>query len=285
VSFAGSAGRIRAVNTSRSPRRSRRRPGEAPEWAPEWAKDAIAAAPPPPGSHPLTGIIGETKEQYRRHARQLLPISAVCCAAIFLASGMVAVASKRLGGWAPLALGLVAALLLGWLVSFFVKAVTADVMQQARATDAGETASPRLRACLGEVTVAWLLVSLAELAGLVLGVIPGVVLAIVWAVVVPVIVIEGAGPRAALRRSRQLTRGNRWHVFGTFVVIYLYQIVISIFARLVFSWLPPIWNNEVAGMVVSTLIIPASAIAATLMYYRLAAAEAAAAAAAGPTPA
>jgi hypothetical protein len=259
------------VDTSRPPRRSRRRPGAAgtPEWAPEWAKDAIAAAPPAPGSHPLSGIIGETKEHYRRHAGRLLPISAVCCVAIYLASGMVAVASKRVGGWAPLVLGAVAAVLLGWLVSFFVKAVTADIMQQAEATDAGGTASLRLRASLGEVMAAWLLVSLAELAGLVLGVIPGVILAVMWAVVVPVIVIEGAGPRAALRRSRQLTRGNRWHVFGTLVVIYLYQLVITFFARLVFSWLPPIWSNEVAGMVVSTLIIPASAIAATLMYYRL----------------
>ena len=265
-----------AVSTSRSPRRSRRRPGEAPEWAPDWAKEAIAAQPLAPGANPLTGIIGETKEHYRRHARQLLPISAVCCAAIYLASGMVAVAARRLGGWAPLALGLVAALLLGWLVSFFVKAVTADIMQRAQVSDAGETPWPRLRSCLGEVTAAWLLVSLAELGGLVLGVIPGVVLAVMWAVVVPVIVIEGAGPRAALRRSRQLTRGNRLHVFGTFVVIYLYQLVISIFARLVLSWLPPIWSNEVAGMVVSTLLIPASAIAATLMYYRLASARAAA---------
>jgi Membrane domain of glycerophosphoryl diester phosphodiesterase len=245
-----------------------------PEWAPEWAKDAIAARPPAPGTNPLSGIIAETWELYRRHAGRLLPVSAVCCLAIYLSSGIVAVASHRLGGWAPLALGAVAAVLLTWLVSFFVKALTADVMQQARARDAGETAWPRLRTCLGEVTAAWLLVSLAELAGFVLGVIPCVYLMTMWAVVVPVIVIEGAGPRAALRRGSQLTRGNRWHVFGTLAVIYLYQIVMAIIARIVFAWLPSVWENAVAGMAVSTLIIPATAVAATLMYYRLAAIQA-----------
>ena len=63
-------------------------------------------------------------------------------------------------------------------------------------------------------------------------------------------------------------------MFGTFVVIYLYQIVIILLrpARLLLAT-APIWSNEVAGMVVSTLIIPASAIAATLMYFRLAAVQ------------
>jgi hypothetical protein len=63
-------------------------------------------------------------------------------------------------------------------------------------------------------------------------------------------------------------------VFGTLVIIYLYQCGLAIAARVVFSWLPPIWDNEVTGMAVSTLIIPAGAVAATLMYYRLAALQA-----------
>src|SRR5262249_30675911 len=147
----------------------------------------------------------------------------------------------------------------------------ADAIRQARAQDAGEPVASRLRACLGEVTAAWLLVSLAELAGFALALIPGLYLVTMWAVVVPVIVIEGATPRAALRRSSELTRGNRGHVFGTFVALYVYQVVVSVVVRIAFSWAPPLVQNTVAGVAIGTLIVPASAIAVTLMYYRLAA--------------
>jgi len=67
-------GRIRAVDPTRAPgRRYRRRPhGEPvnPEWtAPPGAAGSLADAPPL--DNPLAGVIGETWQEYRRHAVRL----------------------------------------------------------------------------------------------------------------------------------------------------------------------------------------------------------------------
>ena len=50
------------------------------------------------------------------------------------------------------------------------------------------------------------------LLGLIAGIVPGVLLAVRWALVAPVVILEGVGWRAAMRRSTALTRGRRWVV-------------------------------------------------------------------------
>ncbi len=69
----------------------------------------------------------------------------------------------------------------------------------------------------GALFVAWL----ASIPAMLALVFPAIILAVGWAVVVPVIVVERAGPIAALRRSWELTRGYRWHVFAGAVVVYV----------------------------------------------------------------
>jgi hypothetical protein len=54
-------------------------------------------------------------------------------------------------------------------------------------------------------------------AGLLLLVVPGIVIALMLSVAVPVLMLEGRGVRASLARSRELTRGLRWPLFGVFV--------------------------------------------------------------------
>src|SRR5947209_8167387 len=49
--------------------------------------------------------------------------------------------------------------------------------------------------------------------GVLLFVVPGIMLAIRWALVAPIVMLEGQGARAAMRRSRELVRGHRWAVF------------------------------------------------------------------------
>jgi hypothetical protein len=55
--------------------------------------------------------------------------------------------------------------------------------------------------------------------GFVLLIIPGVILWVMWSVAAPVCVVEGAGPFASLSRSAELTKGNRWRIFGVLFVI------------------------------------------------------------------
>lgn len=79
---------------------------------------------------------------------------------------------------------------------------------------AGLRAGP---AIFGALLLFWL----ASIPALFALVFPAILLAVGWAVTVPAIVVERAGPVAALRRSWGLTRGHRWQVLAGFVVVYV----------------------------------------------------------------
>ncbi len=68
------------------------------------------------------------------------------------------------------------------------------------------------------------LMFLALIAGMMLLVIPGIILAIMWFVAVPACVVERTGVIGAFRRSRELTRGHRWVIFGLYVVFLIFSI-------------------------------------------------------------
>jgi hypothetical protein len=63
--------------------------------------------------------------------------------------------------------------------------------------------------------------------GMILLVVPGIMLAAALAVAIPVCVIEGLGPFASLRRSRYLTEGYRWKLFGIFLLLFVPSMVLS----------------------------------------------------------
>ncbi|MHA6769860.1 hypothetical protein [Sphingobium ummariense] len=77
-----------------------------------------------------------------------------------------------------------------------------------------------------------ILMVLALMAGFILFVIPGVILLLMWAVAVPALVTERIGVFAAFSRSRALTKGARWRIFGLylllFIVMWLFLILISL---------------------------------------------------------
>jgi hypothetical protein len=85
------------------------------------------------------------------------------------------------------------------------------------------------KASFGESTAAGLAVALplfgmailsglGMLVGLLLLIVPGVILYVMWSVSAPALVEERLGPIEALGRSRELTRGARWKVFGLLLV-------------------------------------------------------------------
>jgi hypothetical protein len=59
-----------------------------------------------------------------------------------------------------------------------------------------------------------LLGGLLGLLGLILLIIPGLILYTMWIVGLPACVIERLGPWTSLRRSQELTKGDRWKLFG-----------------------------------------------------------------------
>lgn len=78
-----------------------------------------------------------------------------------------------------------------------------------------------------------ILVSLGALLGFLLLIVPGIMLFLRWAVAIPVRVAEGPGILNAMGRSAELTKGHRWAIFGTFVVIVLISIGIGMVVGIV----------------------------------------------------
>jgi hypothetical protein len=92
------------------------------------------------------------------------------------------------------------------------------------------------RAALGEIVaygfkllapifVLGIVVTIIYFLGFVLLVVPGVIAIVFLWVAIPAAVIERTGIFASIRRSRQLTKGSRWRVFGILVLMVVVFVV------------------------------------------------------------
>jgi len=90
----------------------------------------------------------------------------------------------------------------------------------------GEALATGLRAFLPLIVVS-ILFALAVGLGMILLIVPGVMIACAWCVAVPSLVADRTGIFAAFSRSAELTRGNRWRVFGLFLVLLVILIVLG----------------------------------------------------------
>jgi uncharacterized membrane protein len=75
-----------------------------------------------------------------------------------------------------------------------------------------------------------ILVALGVLLAAILLVVPGIILSIIWSVAFPACVVERLGPIRSLGRSAALTKGNRWKLFGLFLLIVFGAVVIALVA-------------------------------------------------------
>ncbi|MEP6565539.1 MAG: hypothetical protein ABJB10_10400, partial [Mesorhizobium sp.] len=57
--------------------------------------------------------------------------------------------------------------------------------------------------------------------------VPGIILWLGWSVAVPVLIQERLGVFGSMSRSRVLTKGNRWPMFGLFVILFIILMVIQ----------------------------------------------------------
>jgi hypothetical protein len=71
------------------------------------------------------------------------------------------------------------------------------------------------------VLAASVLMYLGVVIGLMLFLVPGVIVAVMWVVALPTVVADTSHPIRALGRSRALTRGNRWRIFGLCIVTWV----------------------------------------------------------------
>ncbi len=91
----------------------------------------------------------------------------------------------------------------------------------------GECLATGLRAFLPLLAVS-ILFTLAVAGGSILLIVPGIMIACAWCVAVPCLVADRTSIGGAFRRSAELTRGNRWRIFGLFLVVLLILLVLSV---------------------------------------------------------
>ena len=68
---------------------------------------------------------------------------------------------------------------------------------------------------------------LACAVGMILLVVPGVMLACAWCVAAPSLIADRTGVFGAFSRSAELTRGNRWQIFGLLVIVVVLEWVLT----------------------------------------------------------
>jgi hypothetical protein len=212
---------------------------------------------------PLSGVLGEAWGYYRRFAAHFLLIAFV----IYVGAAIVAALLGLAGG---------IGLFLGWIINliaaFLVQAALVKAVQDVRDgrvdLNLGETVSAVLPYLL-PVAAASILAGIGISIGFILIIVPGLVLLTFWSLIVPSIVIGGEGVFGSFGKSWRTVRGYAWHVFGTYVLVFLILIVFNIVLGLVLLALPLVARNFISNVVSGTLVAPFLALVVTLIYYRL----------------
>ena len=128
---------------------------------------------------------------------------------------------------------------------------------------------------LGSLLWASILMGLGVGLGLLLLIVPGILLALRWAVATPIVMLEGLGARAAMRRSQELMHGHRKDVFrvlaNNWVRTGLAWVVCSVLILgLTSGTSHPALAAWLGFVLASALVTPYAAHALNVVYYRLA---------------
>ncbi len=217
---------------------------------------------------PLSGVLNEAWAMYKRHAAHFIVISF----AIFLVISLI----TALLSWAGGTVGIWVALIFTIFGIFLMQAALTKAVQDVRDGRAdlslGQTVSAAVP-FVGAVALASILASIGIAIGFVLIIVPGLILLTFWSLIVPWIVIGGSTALDSFGRSWRTVRGYAWHVFGTYVLVFLIEIVFNIILSVILLALPYAARSFIANLVSGTLVAPFIAAVITLVYYRLTAAH------------
>jgi hypothetical protein len=220
--------------------------------------------------NPLSGVLGEAWTLYKRHATHFLLISF----AIYLVIAIVtALLSLALGSF-----GAVLGGLLSLFGTFLLQAALVKAVQDARDGRGDMDLRASVDAALPfvwSVAIASIFASIAIAIGFALIIVPGLILLTFLSLIVPWIVVGGATAFESFGKSWETVRGYAWHVFGTYVVVFLILIVGEFVIGVILLALPYAARTFISDVVVGTLVAPFLAAVVTLVYDRLRAAHAA----------
>src|SRR5690348_13970293 len=216
---------------------------------------------------PLTGVLSEAWDLYRRFASHFLVIAFV----IYVITALL-VALLSLAGVAGAILGAI----LGFAATYVVQASLIKAVQDVRDGRVDLDLSETVRAAspyILPVIAASILAGIGITIGFILLIVPGLILLTFWCLIIPFIVLGGSGVFASFGNSWRTVRGYAWRVFGTYVLVFLILVAFSIVLGLILGLLPVFLRSFVNNVVTGTLIAPFLALVATLIYYRLVAAH------------
>jgi uncharacterized membrane protein len=142
----------------------------------------------------------------------------------FVFAGLMVGLASLVGTNGPLVLiGILLTLVVGAVAQILtVRATTGPL-----GVDAGTEFVPAVQAALPKfvpVFLTSLLVGIFVFLGLIVLVVPGVFLAVMLMVSTVACILEDRPPVEALKRSRELTRGNRWRLLGLLLILALFAI-------------------------------------------------------------
>jgi hypothetical protein len=99
--------------------------------------------------------------------------------------------------------------------------------------------------------------------------VPGIIVYLMWLVAVPVCIVEERGPMASLGRSRELTRGSRWKLFGIVMVIAVASWLVQMIVQFVFLAAAGKLLAALATFLCSALIAAYRSILGAVVYHDL----------------
>jgi hypothetical protein len=218
--------------------------------------------------NPLSGVIGEGWELYKRHWAHFASIAVI----VFIFVAAIGIVLSFLLGWFGAILGAIVSVVgWYWLQGALIQAVS-DVRDGRADLTVSETFS-RVQPRLGSIIGAGIVLGIAIGIGFVLLIIPGLYLLTIWIAVIPAVVLENRGIMESFGRSRQLVSGNGWNVFGVLVLTFLLLLAVGLVVGLVLSpladWLAALINQAVNTIVLGPFVVSIW----TLVYYRLKARE------------
>jgi hypothetical protein len=218
------------------------------------------------------GVIRKVWRIYVDEAPVLMPAAAVVFALTGILGGVLAAVSSGLAFVSVLLSLLATTLFTGMIVE-----LVADIQQHG-----GRDAKPvqllrAVRPVLGKLIlvafapalVILLAVGVVGLLGLIF---PGLLVITIWSVAAPVVVLERPPGLRALRRSRELVRGNGWQTFGVILVLVVGVGAIASAASLA-GESGGTGAEIVVRVVVGVLTTPLSALAQAVLYFELLAAH------------
>jgi hypothetical protein len=115
----------------------------------------------------------------------------------------------------------------------------------------------------------YILMTLAIGIGLVLLIVPGMILGMMLFVSLPACIVEKQGPYRSLKRSAELTKGNRWRILGIAILLYLGNVIGGGIVKFALLAVAGVTVAALGGFLWSVIFGAAYAIVVAVVYHDL----------------